>query len=98
VLDEARRRGATAIEVSEEATDRYHQRILGNLERSVWKQPSCGLSNSYYFDHHGDIPYLRPTSGRAAQKAARTFPLSDYRFERLDRPERERAEPEEVAA
>ena len=98
VLEEASRRGATAVEVSEEATDRYHEKILGNLEGSVWKQPSCGLSNSYYFDHHGDVPYLRPTSGRDAERASRSFPLDDYRYERLDRPERERAEPEEVAA
>ena len=81
VMEEAKRRGATAVEVSEEATDRYHGEIMGNLEGSVWSQASCALANSYYFDHHGDVPYMRPTSGREAAKAARTFPLDDYRYE-----------------
>ena len=85
VLGEASRRGASAVEVSEEATDGYHRKILGNLEGSVWKQPSCAFANSYYFDHHGDVPYLRPTSGRAAERASRSFPLDDYRYETLRR-------------
>ena len=85
VLGEASRRGATAVEVSEEATDGYHRKILGNLEGSVWKQPSCAFANSYYFDHHGDVPYLRPTSGRAAERASRSFPLDDYRYDTLRR-------------
>jgi cation diffusion facilitator CzcD-associated flavoprotein CzcO len=81
VLEEARRRGADVVEVSEEATDRYHEMVMKNLQGGVWSQASCATANSYYFDHHGDTPYMRPTSGRAAQKAARSFPLSDYNFE-----------------
>jgi cation diffusion facilitator CzcD-associated flavoprotein CzcO len=81
VLEEARRRGADVVEVSAEATDRYHEQVMKNLEGGVWQQPSCATANSYYFDHHGDTPYMRPTSGRAAQKAARSFPLSDYDYE-----------------
>ena len=52
---------------------------------------------SYYFDHHGDAPYLRPSSGREARKAARSFPLSDYRYETLRRSP-EPAEREKVTA
>jgi len=85
VIGEARQRDATSVEVSEEATDRYHRRIMGNLAGSVWSQPSCALANSYYFDHHGDVPYMRPTSGRAAAKAARTFSLDDYSYGKLAR-------------
>jgi cation diffusion facilitator CzcD-associated flavoprotein CzcO len=81
VLEEARRRGATEVAVSEEATERFHRTVITpGFENSVWQEPSCGLSNSYYFDHHGDVPYLRPSSARAAMKAARSFPLDDYRY------------------
>jgi cation diffusion facilitator CzcD-associated flavoprotein CzcO len=97
VLEEARRRGADVVEVSQEATERYHEQVLRNLEGGVWQQPSCGNSNSYYFDHHGDTPYLRPNTGREAARAAHTFPLSDYSYE----PRRHSPEPakrEKVAA
>ena len=40
----------------------------------------CATANSYYFDHHGDAPYLRPTSSREARRASRSFPLDDYRY------------------
>jgi cation diffusion facilitator CzcD-associated flavoprotein CzcO len=97
VLEEAYRRGASSVEVSEEATDRYHRKVLERMTGSVWFSNACEGSNSYYFDHHGDVPYVRPSSGREAMRAARSFPLSDYRYETLTRSQ-EPAEPEEVAA
>ncbi len=80
VIQEARRRGATAVEVSEEATDRYHAFVQERLSGSLWLTSNCATANSYYFDHHGDVPYLRPTSGRQAERASRMFPLDDYRY------------------
>ena len=85
VLEEASRRGATHVEVSEEATDRYHAKVLERMSGSIWFSNSCEGANSYYFDHHGDVPYVRPSSGREAGKAARSFPLSDYRYDTLRR-------------
>jgi cation diffusion facilitator CzcD-associated flavoprotein CzcO len=81
VLGECRRRGATAVEVTEEATARYHAMVMERMADSLWFQADCSTANSYYFDHHGDAPYLRPTSAREAARAARTFPLDDYRYE-----------------
>jgi cation diffusion facilitator CzcD-associated flavoprotein CzcO len=92
VLEEAYRHGADRVEVSEEATDRYHQGVLERMSDSIWFSSRCDGANSYYFDHHGDVPYVRPTTGREAIKAARSFPLSDYRYESLrtaPEPERE---------
>jgi cation diffusion facilitator CzcD-associated flavoprotein CzcO len=83
VLTEARRRGATHVEISEEATDRYHSNVLERMTGSIWFSNSCQGSNSYYFDHHGDVPYVRPSSGREARSAARSFPLDDYRYRTL---------------
>jgi hypothetical protein len=97
VLEEARRRGASSVEVSEEATERYHQNVLDRMTGSLWFSNRCEGSNSYYFDHHGDAPYLRPSSGREARRAARSFPLSDYRYE-TPRPAPEPEKREEVTA
>jgi cation diffusion facilitator CzcD-associated flavoprotein CzcO len=83
VLDEARRRGATAVEVTPEATERFMSLIDKRLAGSLWAVGSCATANSYYYDHHGDTPYLRPTSSWQARRAAASFPLDDYRYERL---------------
>jgi cation diffusion facilitator CzcD-associated flavoprotein CzcO len=83
VLRECRRRGATAVEVTPEATERFFAMIERRLEGSLWEAGSCATANSYYYDHHGDTPYLRPTSSWQARRAAAKFPLDDYRYERL---------------
>jgi cation diffusion facilitator CzcD-associated flavoprotein CzcO len=80
VITECRRRAATQVEITEEATDRYHAMIQQRMSRSLWFTTNCATANSYYFDHHGDAPYLRPTSARQARRASRTFPLDDYRY------------------
>jgi cation diffusion facilitator CzcD-associated flavoprotein CzcO len=80
VIDETRRRRATAVEVTEEAAERWTRFAVERLARSLWHTGSCEGANSYYFDHHGDTPFLRPTSSRQAWRAARTFPLDDYAF------------------
>jgi cation diffusion facilitator CzcD-associated flavoprotein CzcO len=84
VIGECRRRGATEVEVSQEATDRYHATVEKNMVGSVWFSGLCATANSYYFDHHGDVPYVRPTSARKAQRASRTFPLDDYDYRSLE--------------
>jgi len=80
VIEETRRRGASAVEVREEAAERWTKFVTERLQRSLWHAGSCATSHSYYFDHHGDTPFLRPTSSDQAWRAARTFPLEDYRY------------------
>jgi hypothetical protein len=41
---------------------------------------NCAGANSYHFDHRGDARYLRPTSGRQAQRASRSLSLDDYAY------------------
>jgi cation diffusion facilitator CzcD-associated flavoprotein CzcO len=86
VIEEARRRGATQVEVTEEATDRFFALVEKRMAGSLWLSSNCSTANSYYFDHHGDVPYMRPTSGREAQRAARSFPLEDYLYQPPIRP------------
>ncbi len=80
VIQEAQRRGARVVEVNEEAADQWTQFAVKRLSRSLWQAGSCATAHSYYFDQHGDTPFLRPTSSKQAWRAARTFPLDDYSF------------------
>ena len=86
VLEECRRRSATAVEVTPEATERFFAMVDKRLAGSLWFSGNCATANSYYFDQHGDTPYLRPTSSWQARRAAARFPLDDYRYARLDEP------------
>lgn len=80
-IGEAHRRGATAVEVRVEACERWTAEMRRRLEPSLFNTNGCATANSYYFDHHGDTPYLRPTSSAQARRSALTFPFDDYRFE-----------------
>jgi cation diffusion facilitator CzcD-associated flavoprotein CzcO len=80
VITEARRRGATAVEARPEATALWTERMRARLAGSLFNTNGCATANSYYFDHHGDLPYLRPTSSAAAFRSARGFPLDDYHY------------------
>ena len=84
VIRECRDRGATEVEVTQEATERFYALVERRMSRSLWFSSNCATANSYYFDHHGDVPFLRPTSGRQAHRASRSFPLDDYRYATAD--------------
>jgi cation diffusion facilitator CzcD-associated flavoprotein CzcO len=79
-LRHARAAGATLIEVTAAANDRYFNEMLSRRGRQVFWQDSCSLANSYYFDRHGDVP-LRPSPTIETMWRSRRFPLDDYRFE-----------------
>jgi cation diffusion facilitator CzcD-associated flavoprotein CzcO len=81
-LGHARSRGATMIEVSPEANDRYFAEMLRKRGRQIFWQASCARANSYYFDPHGDVP-IRPVTTIETMWRARRFPLSDYRLSGL---------------
>ncbi|MBJ7347239.1 MAG: NAD(P)/FAD-dependent oxidoreductase [Thermoleophilaceae bacterium] len=80
VITEAHRRGATEVEVRPEAADNWTDFVRSRMDDSLWFRGNCSSSNSYYFDHHGDVPFLRPTSGHQAHEASKTFPLDDYAY------------------
>lgn len=78
-LKRARSRGATRVEVTQEANDRYFAEMMRRRHRQVFWQDSCRRANSYYFDKNGDVP-LRPTTTIEAYWRSRRFDLDDYRF------------------
>ncbi|MGV0838434.1 flavin-containing monooxygenase [Mycolicibacterium thermoresistibile] len=80
LFGELKRRGATTFEVTEEANDRYLQRMTTLIGDSLFKTGNCASARSYYFDSHGEPTLLRPMSTRAAIREADRFPVSDYEF------------------
>jgi cation diffusion facilitator CzcD-associated flavoprotein CzcO len=78
-LKHAQRRGATRVEVKQEANDRYFDEMMRKRHRQIFWQDSCSLANSYYFDKNGDVP-LRPATTMEAYWRSRRYPLDDYRF------------------
>jgi cation diffusion facilitator CzcD-associated flavoprotein CzcO len=80
-LKQARRKGATRVEVTEAANERYWEKMIARRPNQIFFSGSCGTANSYYFDKHGDVP-LRPSLTLETIWDSATFPLSDYTFER----------------
>lgn len=78
-LKHAQSRGATRVEVRQEANDRYFDEMMGKRHRQIFWQDTCRVSNSYYFDTHGDV-VLRPGTTAGTYWRAKRFPLQDYRF------------------
>lgn len=82
LMDEARSRGATRVEVRAEPAQQWTDWARNKLSRSLLQLNSCESSNSYYFDRYGDTPFLRPTTWAEAVAAHEGFPFDDYRFDR----------------
>ncbi|WP_433336729.1 flavin-containing monooxygenase [Spirillospora sp. CA-294931] len=79
-LGEARRRGAVRMTVRRGPHDAFTAEMRRRMKGTILAQPSCSRSNSYYFDRHGDSPYVRPQSGLHVWRRSRTFDLDDYEF------------------
>ena len=79
LFGEVRRRNATTFEVTEDASDRFCDR-LGNLQGdTVFHRGNCEGARSYYFNADGNT-YLRATSTHTTVTEQTTFPLTDYAF------------------
>lgn len=80
VIREARRRGATRVEVRPEANRAYFEHMQRRLRSSVFFNNGCAGANSYYFDVNGDAPALRPGGTLDAWWRSRRFDLDDYAY------------------
>ncbi len=80
VITEAKSRGATYADVRQDAHDAYFQGILRRQEKSVFQNGTCGGSNSYYFDRHGDAPAMRPHLGFEISLRSHFSSLDHYEF------------------
>jgi cation diffusion facilitator CzcD-associated flavoprotein CzcO len=78
LFGELQRRGASTVEVTEQANARFLAQMLRLLDDSVFHLGNCATSRSYWFNSSGEAPLFRPTSVRSAVKEQDRFPLSDY--------------------
>lgn len=78
VIGHARANDATYVAVRRDAHDAYFRDVLRRQEMSVFQNGTCGGSNSYYFDRHGDAPAMRPHLGFEIEWRSRRSPLSHY--------------------
>ena len=77
---EVKRRGASTFEISEEANNRYLDRMTELNADTVFTVGNCATSKSYYFNPSGEATLLRPMSVHDAVTEASNFPLSDYQI------------------
>jgi cation diffusion facilitator CzcD-associated flavoprotein CzcO len=80
LLREVKRRGASTFEITEEANDRFLDRMTELLGDSLFTLGNCATARSYYFNPSGEATLLRPTSTRTAIREASTYPVTDYHF------------------
>lgn len=80
VVDEARRRDATRVEVFESAADRWTATMRARASQTLFNKNGCETANSYYFDRNGDLTFLRLEGFADALAAQDTFPIDDYDF------------------
>ncbi|AJD48659.1 monooxygenase [Isoalcanivorax pacificus W11-5] len=85
-IREANKRGATRVEIRQSEHDAYFRDIQKRQQNTVFLNHNCALSNSYYFDHHGDAPMLRPSTSMEMLWRAKHLPMDHYRFSRYPDP------------
>ena len=76
----AHKRKATWVEIRREVHEAYFDEIKQRQLSTVFYNNHCAGSNSYYFDRHGDAPFLRPSSGLELWLRSRYFPIGNYCF------------------
>jgi cation diffusion facilitator CzcD-associated flavoprotein CzcO len=79
-IREAAKRGATRAEIRQSVHDAYFRDIDRRQQNTVFLNHNCAQSNSYYFDHHGDAPMLRPSTSVEMLWRAKHLPMNHYRF------------------
>ncbi|GAB19770.1 putative flavin-containing monooxygenase [Gordonia effusa NBRC 100432] len=79
-IAEARRRGATRVEIGQEAHDAYYQKCRARAEKSMWLSSACEGSNTYYVNYQGDAAAIRPSTHFEMWWGNKHFPYSDYRY------------------
>ncbi|WP_102141094.1 flavin-containing monooxygenase [Mycobacterium hubeiense] len=81
MIEETRRRGAHVVEVSQDAFNRWNERMRrqGKAVQVYIVDCNRGL-NSYFVNSHGEVVYYRPQTITGARRFSRRSPLSDYQF------------------
>ena len=83
-LGEARRRGATCIEVTQRSHDRDFAKMTKQKPKVIYFAGNCATSNTIYVDHHGDAPFQRPVVNATAWWQSHFFRFRHYHFDDPD--------------
>lgn len=78
VISHARRQGATYAGVRPGAQRQFYRAMDSGHEKTLFLDPSCAGSNSYYLDRDGRPSIVRPQSSVTVRWRAGHFPLGDY--------------------
>src|SRR5690349_6241120 len=72
--------GAVTIIVEEHRVRHALADILERMTDTVFFNNNCNSANSYYFDRHGDAPFMRPMTYAEVWYHSHFFDLDDYRY------------------
>ncbi|AYF77970.1 NAD(P)/FAD-dependent oxidoreductase [Nocardia yunnanensis] len=81
-IGESRRRGATRIEIKQQAHDAYYDKYRQRAEKTLWLSDACEGSNTYYVNYQGDAAAIRPSTHLEMWWGNKHFPLDHYRYAR----------------
>jgi len=79
-IAEAKRRGATKVEIRQDVHDAYFEKCLKRNEKSLFFTATCAGSNTYYINQHGDSPF-RPSTHGEMYWQNRHFNLDSYLYD-----------------
>ncbi|MEV0247438.1 NAD(P)/FAD-dependent oxidoreductase [Nocardia sp. NPDC050712] len=81
-IAESRRRGATRVEIKQEAHDAYYEKYRLRAAKTLWLSDACAGSNTYYVNYQGDAAAIRPSTHLEMWWGNKHFPLDHYRYSR----------------
>ncbi|MET9492907.1 NAD(P)/FAD-dependent oxidoreductase [Nocardia sp. NPDC006630] len=79
-IGEARRRGATRVQIRQEPHDEYFARMYARNRNTYLFKQGCADSRTYYINYQGDGPAFRATTQAGMYWSNRHFPLDHYRY------------------
>lgn len=82
-ISEARRRGASRIEIKQEPHDAYYQKSRKRAGQTLWLSSACEGSNTYYVNYQGDAAAIRPSTHLEMWWGNKHFPFDHYAYSRL---------------
>jgi len=79
-LRTARKRGASCVEVKQQAYDDDFAGVLERRNSQVLYHGNCAQSRTYYFDRNGDAPLVRPMTQLGAWARSHLVRMDNYTF------------------
>lgn len=79
-IGEARRRGASRVEIRQHAHDVYYEKYRRRAQQTLWLSDACQGSNTYYVNYQGDAAAIRPSTHLEMWWGNKHFPLDHYRY------------------